>query len=180
MCEGCTAVWPIGANSMTRSISMSSHIIKVSRRCETYTVFRHIKPGGYYEQMENSVVATSEDGTVSPGSVFDRWAKTSLAAGEKFGKTLDVINLQKQGLIDAGFEQVVEHRFKVPMGGWSRDRKLKELGMYNRLYWEQGLEGWCLYLFTHYLGWKYEEIQVFIAEMRKTLRDKTVHAYHEW
>lgn len=144
------------------------------------TYLRHLKPGGYYEQMEVSVAPVSEDGSVCPDSIFDKWGKTSIQAGEAFGKTLDVINIQKQGLIDAGFEDVVEHRFKVPIGGWSKDRKLKELGMYNRLYWEQGLEGWCLYLLTRYLGWTYEEIQVYVAEMRKMLRNKSMHAYHEW
>lgn len=141
--------------------------------------FRHLKPGGHYEQFEVSVVPVSDDGSVYPGSIFDKWGKISIAAGEAFGKTLDVINIQKQGLIDAGFEDVVEHRFKVPIGGWSKDKKLKELGMYNRLYWEQGLEAWCMHLLMNYLGWSYKEIQVYVAEMRKMLRDKSVHAYHE-
>lgn len=74
---------------------------------------------------------------------------------------------------------MVEHRYKLPISGWSKDRRLKELGMYNRLYWEQGVEGWCLFLLTRYLGWQYEEVMVYVAQMKKMLRDKSVHAYHD-
>lgn len=85
----------------------------------------------------------------------------------------------KQGIIDAGFEGVVEHRYKWPIGGWSKDKRLKEMGLYNRLHWEQGIEGWCLFLLTRFLGWQHEEVTVYVAQMRKMLRDKTVHAYHD-
>ena len=53
------------------------------------------------------------------------------------------------------------------------------MGLYNRLHWEQGIEGWCLFLLTRFLGWQHEEVTVYVAQMRKMLRDKTVHAYHD-
>ena len=83
-------------------------------------------------------------------------------------------------MTDAGFQEVTEVRYKLPIGGWSKDKKLKEIGMYNRLCWEQGIEGWCLYLLTRYLHWEYAEVMIYVAQMRKMLRDKTVHAYHDW
>lgn len=86
----------------------------------------------------------------------------------------------KQGLVDTGFEEVMEHRYKLPIGGWSKDPRLKEMGMYNRLHWDQGIEGWCVFLLTRYLGWQREEVMVYVAQMRRMLRDKAVHAYHDW
>lgn len=121
----------------------------------------------------------SEDGTVTENSIFAKWGQVSLEAGDAFGKTLRIVDESKQLLIDGGFVDVTEHRYKLPIGGWSKDKKLKELGMYNRLYWEQGIEGWCLFLLTRYLGWRYEEVMVYVAQMRKMLKDKTVHAYHD-
>ena len=125
------------------------------------------------------MVPRSDDGSVAPDSIFDRWGKTSLAAGVAFGKSLNRVDEDRHDIKDAGFEGVVEHRYKVPIGPWAKDRRLKEMGMYNQLQWEQGLEGWCMFLLTNYLGWTREQVLVYVAEMRSMLRDKRVHAYME-
>ena len=57
------------------------------------------------------------------------------------------------GLIsEAGFVDVVEKRFKWPIGPWSSDAKLKEIGRWNLLNWEEGMEGWCMAPYTRVLG----------------------------
>jgi len=38
--------------------------------------YDHLQPGGYIEQLEFSVVPKSDDGTVTPGSIYDRWASS--------------------------------------------------------------------------------------------------------
>jgi hypothetical protein len=76
-----------------------------------------VKPGGWFEQAEMSVVPKSDDGTVLPGSAFHKWGEVSLAAGDAFGKSLRTVDESKQGLIKAGFQDVREHRFKWPIGG---------------------------------------------------------------
>ena len=80
-------------------------------------------------------------------------------------------------MIACGLENVVERRYKLPVGGWSSDPKLKELGLYYRLCFEEGIEPWSMYLLTNYLHWRKEEVEVYLAKMRQMLRDKTVHAY---
>jgi hypothetical protein len=129
--------------------------------------------------MEVSVVPKADDDTVLKNSPFDQWGKVSLEAGDAFGKTLRIVDESRAYIEEAGFENVTEHRYKIPIGGWSSDPRLKEIGRYNRLYWEHGLEGWCTYLLTRYLHWEIEEVTVYIAHMRRMLREKKVHAYHE-
>lgn len=41
---------------------------------------------------------------------------------------------------------------------------------------ENGLEGFTLRLFTTVLGWKAEEVQVLLANVRKDIRDPKIHA----
>jgi hypothetical protein len=101
--------------------------------------------------VEQSVVPKSEDGTTD-GTIFEKWGKVSLEAGDAFGKTLRIVDESRQGMIDAGFQDVTEHRFKVAIGGWARDPKLKEMGRFNRLQWEVGMEGWTMMLLTKVLG----------------------------
>ncbi|GKZ38711.1 hypothetical protein AbraIFM66950_011080 [Aspergillus brasiliensis] len=76
-----------------------------------------------------------------------------------------------------GFHNVTEQRFKLPVGQWSRDKRLKKLGMWNLVHCEQGIEGWAMALLTRVMGWSYAEVQVFLAQMRKGLRDPNTHAY---
>lgn len=52
----------------------------------------------------------------------------------------------------AGFVDVVERVYKWPIGPWSADPKLKELGRWNLLNWEEGMEGWLLAVYTRVLG----------------------------
>lgn len=53
---------------------------------------------------------------------------------------------------EAGFVDVVEKRFKWPIGPWSSDPKLKEIGRWNLLNWEEGMEGWVMAAYTRVLG----------------------------
>jgi hypothetical protein len=126
-----------------------------------------------------SVVPKSDDGTVLPDSIFDQWGRISVSLGEKFGKSLRTVDEAKAGLVAAGFTNVVEHRWKLPIGGWAADKRFKEMGQYNRINWEQGIEGWSLYLLTTVLDWSVEEVQVYLAKMRAALRDRRIHAYQE-
>ncbi|KAL6231584.1 hypothetical protein BDW75DRAFT_39308 [Aspergillus navahoensis] len=139
---------------------------------------RSVKPGGWIEQVEQSVVPKSDDGTTE-GTVFEEWGRVSLAAGEAFGKTLRIVDESKDRIVKAGFVDVVERRFKIPIGGWASDPRLKQLGLYNRLLWEEGIEGWSMYLLTTVLKWSREEVELYLSRMRKGLRTPRIHAYQE-
>ncbi|KAF3007728.1 hypothetical protein E8E13_009786 [Curvularia kusanoi] len=142
-------------------------------------VLLHLQPGAYFEQVEMSVVPKSDDGTVETDSIFDQWGKTSLLLGDKFGKTLRVVDEARGNMEAAGFVDVVEHRWKLPIGGWPADKRFKEIGQYNRIHWEQGIEGWSIYLLTTILKWSIEEVQVYLAKMRTALKDRRIHAHQE-
>jgi hypothetical protein len=98
------------------SLQVSRDAVELATFAETVRR-RHLKPGGWFEQTEMSVVPKSDDGTVPPGSIFNKWGEISLAAGDSFGKSLRTADESMQGLIDAGFHGVTQHRFKLPIGG---------------------------------------------------------------
>ena len=93
------------------------------------------------------------------------------------GKPVDVLDRQYDWLKSAGFGDVTEQRFKMPDGGWPKDKRLKEIGRWRLMEIEAGMEGWALALMTRVLGMSYEEVQVFLAEMRSAWRDRRVHGY---
>lgn len=143
-------------------------------------VFRHLKPGAWFEQMEIGVIPRSDDGTIPPNSAFDSWGALALKASDEFGKTLRTVDEMKDNIIRAGFVDVTEVRFKLPMGPWSMDKRVADMGEANRTAWLTGLEGFCLYLLTRILRWPKLSVDVYVAQMRAMLLDKSVHAYQDW
>lgn len=64
-----------------------------------------------------------------------------------------MIQPQMKNLITAaGFVDVVEYKFKWPLGPWSNDPRLKDIGRWNMHSWEIGLEGWTMALLTRCKG----------------------------
>jgi hypothetical protein len=97
------------------------------------------------------VQAKSDDGTTA-GTVYEEWAELAHRAGDAFGKTLRIVDESKDRITKAGFVDVVEKRFKCPLGPWASDPIMKKMGAFNRLQQEEGLEGYAMYLYTTYLG----------------------------
>ncbi|KAI8710775.1 hypothetical protein NCS52_01537300 [Fusarium sp. LHS14.1] len=77
----------------------------------------------------------------------------------------------------AGFIHVTGRKIKVPIGTWPKDKRLKQRGAWNRQFQLQGLEGFSLRGLTEMLGWKYEDAQLFLSDMRKEIADPAIHAY---
>jgi hypothetical protein len=60
---------------------------------------------------------------------------------------------------------------------WPKDKKLKTLGAYCNENVRSGLEGLSLAMFTRVREWSREELEVFLAEVRKELNDRKIHCY---
>lgn len=58
----------------------------------------------------------------------------------------------KGWLEDAGFVNVTEVRIPWTIGKWSKDPKERELGMWNQMRLEQGIQDFCARRFHNKLG----------------------------
>lgn len=66
---------------------------------------------------------------------------------------------------------------QVPIGGWPKDPKIKEIGRYERMQMLDAVEPYSLALFSRALGWSREEIMVQVAKVRQDLADPKYHMY---
>ncbi|KAK4934069.1 hypothetical protein LTR28_010930, partial [Elasticomyces elasticus] len=139
----------------------------------------HLRAGGYLEQVEWSVRNRSDDGSLLAGSALDRWSNFAIEAGVRMGKSFSIAEDMPALIARAGFVDVAVKKYKWPVGPWSSDAKLKELGRWNLRNWEEGMEGWALALYTRVLGWSYDEVMRWLKEVRAALRDRNQHVYHE-
>ena len=144
------------------------------------SAFTHLKPGGWFEDLELDIKTRSDIVGDDPEHIFNRWNKVFFEAGEKIGKTLAIGDgsRMRDHLAEAGFVNRVEKKFRLPMNAWARDPKLKEIGKLVHNFIDNGLEGFALYLLTQVMEWKYEECVVFVAMMRKALNDPKLQPYY--
>ncbi|KIW20571.1 hypothetical protein PV08_01146 [Exophiala spinifera] len=137
-----------------------------------------LKPGGWLEQAEYSAQFSSDDDTIPPNGGIEAWNRVGPECHKVLDRELQVLDGMRSHMLDAGFQSVVEHRFKWPIGPWPRNPELKSLGAWTRAHVETGLENWTLRLLTSVLGWTAEEVMVLCANVRKEIRNPKVHAIH--
>ncbi len=119
-----------------------------------------------------------DDGTVNKeDSALWTWANGAVDAAAKIGREAGTPEKYKGMLEAVGFTDVTEKVYKWPFNSWPKDPKLKELGKWNFLNADLGVEALCMALFTRVLGWSEREVQVLCAKVRKELRDPKIHAY---
>lgn len=106
-----------------------------------------------------------------------KWLDLVKQGLEKFG--IDLLGPSKHStwLKDAGFVNLEEKVFKVPIGPWAKNETLRTIGLYNRSIVMDGLQGISMKPLTKGLGWTAEEIEVFLIDVRKSLMDRTIHSY---
>lgn len=83
----------------------------------------------------------------------------------------------RRWITDAGFEDVTEVVYVVPLGPWPKDPQLKELGKWESVAAPEAVEAYGLRLFTQILGWSSAEARTLQERVKKQLRERSVHAY---
>jgi len=141
--------------------------------------FRCTKPGGWLETYENSCMFASDDGSVAEGSAMAQWGRVYWEAGRKWGRTFRVYedDVQRRCMLEAGFVDVVVTDYKMPIGTWPAERRLKMMGGFAKWAALQDLEGYCLYIWSEVMGWTHPEIQVYVAHLRREMDDPKIHAW---
>ena len=141
--------------------------------------YRCLKPGGWIEHCDQSITACCDDGSMPDDCMWHEWSRVFIKAGELQGRTFKIIedSANVRRIEKAGFVNVTEQKFRLPLGGWAKDKKEKLVGEYHALATDESLEGYALYLLTNVYGWAYPEVQAFIARARAALNDKSIHAY---
>ena len=142
--------------------------------------FRNTKPGGWAEFQDFDASYYSDDGSLNEDHSLSVYVKTFNDASKVFGRDSKPGPKLEGWMKDAGFENIVHEKFRLPLGPWPKDKHLKTLGAWNLVQLEDGLEGFVLRLFTQHLNWKREEVQVLLAQVRKDLRDPRIHAQYNF
>ncbi|KAK4168861.1 Demethylmenaquinone methyltransferase [Cladorrhinum sp. PSN259] len=141
--------------------------------------FRHLKPGGYMECQEVPGQPFCDDGTMPPDYPFLRWTQQLYHSAALANRQADVGPQLKRWMEEIGFVDVKEVVYKIPLSGWAKEGRTKSVGMLWQRNLLDGLSGFSLGLFSKFLEKTVEEIEVSLVNVRKSLLDRRIHAYHK-
>jgi len=116
------------------------------------------------------------DGTDEKGKSMTKWANLLDEAAVKYGKPFRSVSTWKEKMEKAGFNVVQEIK-QLPLNPWPEDPKKKELGAFHLENILESLESYSYAPFTRFLGWSKEELEVFLARLRRDVRDTSIHIY---
>ncbi|KJZ77674.1 hypothetical protein HIM_02851 [Hirsutella minnesotensis 3608] len=139
--------------------------------------YDNLKPGGWIEILDVYLQLQSDDGTIPADCAAAKWGDYMLEAAAKLNRPLDSMTHYKSQLQDAGFVNVTQSLYKWPTNSWPKEARFKELGMWTYENLGNGASGLSMALFTRALGWKPEEVEVFLVDVRKEMRNRSIHAY---
>lgn len=139
------------------------------------SAYNHLRPGGWIELQENDAWFQRMDGT-NPENT-NQFLHLLDEAAIKRGCRINVAKEQKQHLIAAGFEDVYDVVYKLPLCEWHSDPKVKEIGRLRGAAMRLGVEGYSLALYTRYLNWTAEELRILLAKVRTEFGEKANQMY---
>ncbi|KAF9878690.1 putative methyltransferase domain-containing protein [Colletotrichum karsti] len=138
---------------------------------------QNLAPGGYLELNDIDAIPVSDDGTLTEDTSLMKSVRLWAEALAVFGTPFEQFSRLKAVLEDVGFEDVRIRRFKWPTNGWPRDRKHKQLGMWNYENLAPNWEGLLMASLTRALNWTREEVLVLIMEARRDFGNREIHGY---
>ncbi|TEA11438.1 putative methyltransferase tdiE [Colletotrichum sidae] len=140
-------------------------------------VYDSLAPGGWFEVASIFLPLGCDDDSVPGDAPLRRWHELLAEAAARAGRPLEGLGHHPDELQQAGFVGLTRRDFIWPLNTWPKDDKLKEMGMWQFVNLDMGLEGLSLGLFTRVLGWSQADVVTLCEEVREDLRNKKMHAY---
>ncbi|TGO39390.1 hypothetical protein BHYA_0055g00460 [Botrytis hyacinthi] len=140
--------------------------------------FHYTKPGGYMESQEILLTPYCDDESMTETWPFLEWIGFVEKAAIKAGRSMNIAKNLKSWYEAAGFVDVQEKVFKLPVNPWPKDKHLHNLGEMSEENWLACLSSFSMALFSRILNWKQEQIEVYLVNVRKSIPNRNVHAYN--
>lgn len=137
--------------------------------------YDNLKPGGWLELQESVNTLYSEDESLKADSYMVKMMDGLKEACLRIGQTMDPAPEFEKWVGEAGFGAVHTMKFKLPIGSWPKDARLKECGSFMRVNFVEGVEGFTAALFGDVLGWEQSDIEELNAGVKRESLRKDIH-----
>ncbi|KAF5624556.1 phosphoethanolamine n-methyltransferase 3 [Fusarium sp. NRRL 52700] len=139
--------------------------------------YKHLRGGGWVEFQAIVGVLGCDDDSIPEDSYLRKFSTMMEQGSAKFGASLTDPMRWKGWLEERGYENVTERVFKLPFNPWPKDPRMKLLGTWEMENLLSGLEAMVTRMFQKGLGWTDAEVTVFLAFLRKEIKNPRMHGY---
>ncbi|KAF8544002.1 S-adenosyl-L-methionine-dependent methyltransferase [Trichophaea hybrida] len=139
--------------------------------------YRCLKPGANIELAEFGTEIECDDGTLGSTNAAKRNFELQTEAMTAMGRWPIKDQTLKDCLENAGFVDIQVTRIKQPIGPWSTDNSLKQIGSMVLLIAETGLRATCMEPFTTALGMSEKQASKSCREALKAMKNTNTHMY---
>ncbi|KAL3292498.1 methyltransferase domain-containing protein [Colletotrichum asianum] len=140
--------------------------------------FENLTPGGWLELQEADVWPFSDDNTFPKDSAFARMAVLLKEAAAKMGRPWFDLPSLKTIMLEVGFVDVRLKLHKWPINDWPKNQRYKNIGTWTYDNVTNGLEAMVMAPYTRALEWTRNEVNIFLIDVRKDLKNRHFHAYY--
>lgn len=142
---------------------------------------RHLKRGAWMEMQEihHRPRSATMEGLVPPDHPVAKFWTLVTEGLAALGVDLDS---SSRGILagrmqQAGFRNVTERVFHVPIGTWPKNKVLKTVGLYWRTILLDGLQAIAMGPLTRGLRWNREQVEMLLMEVRQAYHDNNALMY---
>ncbi|CCC12541.1 unnamed protein product [Sordaria macrospora k-hell] len=140
------------------------------------SAFQQLQPGGWMEWQDYYPHIQSVDNSIA-GTALERWTRMYVEGGQRLGRDMLAPRRYKQWMEEAGFINVVEEKLVIPGNPWPKGNDQKVMGVWQMTNFLEGLHAVSMTIFTKGLGMSPEEVELFLVDVRKDIRNLGVHFY---
>lgn len=132
----------------------------------------NLQPGGWIELQDGLWDFQCLDNTFE-GTALQTWSHYIIMGGATVGRDMTKAKYFKDYLVEAGFVDVRERIFPMPGSPWTKDPKMKQLGMFlGTAIWE-ALDSYRKFL--GFAGLSPPQIEKLTHDVRQDLRNLDIH-----
>jgi len=141
-------------------------------------IYDFLEPNGYAEFQElNMMHMTTDDDSLPENSGWDVYYSNFKKAFKTINIRLDAAASISTWMKSAGYVDIVDTKYKIPIGPWPKQKRLKEIGAWNLEVAKTGLEAYALAMFTRVLEMDKEKAKTVIANAVEDLKNPKIHMY---
>ncbi|AEO64491.1 uncharacterized protein THITE_2142374 [Thermothielavioides terrestris NRRL 8126] len=140
------------------------------------SIYDNLNPGGWVEFQETIIYFQSIDQSIE-GTALQRWNALLLEGIQKMGRSATEALRCKKYLAKAGFVNLGEKRFAVPMNPWAKGKDQKTVGAMQMVNNLEGIDGITMTVFTRSLGWSPSDVEELLVDVKRDMKDRNIHAY---
>lgn len=153
-------------------------------------IFKHVRPGGWFEHVEIDWQPRCENVTLRPGSLFTEWwERYVMPPYGHIGRPIEYNPNTGRMLEERGFVNIRHEQFRIPTSGWSNQRHEHVAGHW----WIEamdgsddrgaGLEAMSLAILTRIQRWTPDHARRLCQDVMREATNANLNAFnnlHVW